>query len=212
MNNNNIKQYKFGLILLVPLVISMLFIGLNNYTSANSDNGPDLNQSELGILQNAGIHLMLQIDGTDIEGESTITSLDRENTIEVWSYRYEVITPREDSTGLATGRRQHSPIVITKRIDKSSPLLFKALAQNEPVTSGEFRFYRPDPAGSGAEEHYMTVLIEFGYVSSYRTFTLSDYSCGGTQLMEEISFVFQDITITYEIGGATHKDSWRGEA
>ena len=31
-------------------------------------------------------------------------------------------------------------------------------------------------------------------------------------MMEEVSFVFQDITWTYEIGGATHKDSWKGEA
>lgn len=209
---NNIKQYKFGLILLVPLVISMLIMGINNYTSANSDEGLDLNQSELGILQSAGIHLTLEIDGNWIEGESTIASMDRENTIEVWSYRYEVITPREPATGSLTGRRQHSPIIITKKIDKSSPLLFKALAQNEPVNKAEFRFYRPAAGSSGAEEHYMTVLIENGYVSSYRTFTLSDYTGVGTLLIEEVSFVFQDITITYEIGGATHKDSWRGDA
>ena len=211
MTNLN-KNYKFGLILLVPLVLSMLFIGINNYTSATSDEGLDLNQSELGIIRNAGIHLTLEIDGNNIEGESTISSMDRENTIEVWSYRYEVRTPREDATGQLTGRRQHSPIVITKPIDKSSPLLFKALTTNEQVTRAEFRFYRPAAGSSGAEEHYLTVFIENGYVASYRTFTLSDIGNGNTQMMEEVSFVFQDITITYEIGGATHKDSWRGEA
>ncbi|MCE7735339.1 MAG: type VI secretion system tube protein Hcp [Candidatus Heimdallarchaeota archaeon] len=185
---------------------------MNNYSTANSDDNLDLNQSELGIVQSAGIHLKLKIDGNDIEGESTIASLERENTIEVYSYRYEVITPREASSGALTGRRQHSPIVITKRIDKTSPLLFKALTMNEPVDEGQFRFYRPSVGGEGNEEHYMTVLIEQGYVASYRTFTISDYTGQGTFLMEEVSFVFQDITITYEIGGATHKDSWRGDA
>ncbi|MCE7736148.1 MAG: type VI secretion system tube protein Hcp [Candidatus Heimdallarchaeota archaeon] len=211
MTNKNVK-YKYGLILLVPLVLSMLFMGINNYTSATSDDGLDLNQSELGIILNAGIHLRLQIDGSDIEGESTITSMDREGTIEVWSYRYELSTPRQEASGALAGRRQHSPIVITKRVDKSSPLLFKALAMNEPVTSAEFRFFRPDRTGSGAEEHYLTVLIENGYVALFRTFTLSDIGGGNVQVMEEVSFVFQDITITYEPTGATHMDSWRGEA
>lgn len=212
MTNIN-KNYKFGLILLVPLVLSMLFMGINNYTTANSDDGLDLNQSELGVLANAGIHLKLRIDGNDIVGESTIASLEREDTIEVWSYRYEVLTPRETSSGALTGRRQHSPIVITKRIDKTTPLLFKALTMNEPVDQAEFRFYRPSAGSSGAEEHYMTVLIENGYVASFRTFTIADIGGGGfVQTMEEVSFVFQDITITYEIGGATHHDSWRGEA
>ncbi len=209
---NNEKKYKYGLVFLVPLVLSMLFIGLNNYTSATSDEGLDLNQSELGIINNAGIHLFLMIDGSTIEGESTIASLERENTIEVWSYRYEVITPREEASGQLTGRRQHSPIVITKRIDKSSPLLFKALTMNELVEEAQFRFYRPAAGSSGAEEHYLTVLIENGYVASFRTYTLSDLGGTNIQMMEEVSFVFQDITITYEIGGATHKDSWSGEA
>lgn len=209
---NNIKQYKYGLILLVPLVLSMLFIGINNYTSATSDDGLDLNQSEIGIVQSAGIHLKLIIDGNDIVGESQTHSLDRADTIEVWSYRYEVITPRSTTSGALTGRRQHSPIVITKRIDQTSPLLFKALVENEVVDSALFMFFRPAVGSEGAEEKHMTVLIENGYVASYRTFTISDFQNGGTQLMEEISFVFQDITITYEVNGATHHDSWSGEA
>ena len=43
-----------------------------------------------------------------------------------------------DGTPVAvTGKRQHNAVTIAKRVDKSTPLLFKALCQNEPVESAE---------------------------------------------------------------------------
>ncbi len=159
------------------------------------------------------VHLKLEIDGNLIEGESTVTSMEREGSIECLSFGYEVTTPR-NASGALTGRRQHGPIRIHKRIDKSTPLLIKALCKNEPVTLGEFRFFRPDASGSGAEEHFYTILMEKGYVASVLQLS-EDVIMAGDQappMMEEVSFVFRDITWTYEIGGVTHKDSWSGEA
>jgi type VI protein secretion system component Hcp len=57
------------------------------------------------------------------------------------------------------------------------------------------------------------VLLEKGYISELHQLS-EDAIIGGEAappMMEKVSFVFQDITWTYEIGGATHKDSWRGE-
>ena len=160
------------------------------------------------------VHLTLEIDGNRVEGESSISSMDREDTIECSSFRYGVTTSREgDSRTPITGRRQHEPIVIHKRIDKSTPLLLKALCQNEPVNSAEFKFYRPSPGRTGAEEHFFTVRLEGGFISSVRQVS-EDPTMAGEQappMMEEVAFVFQDITWTYEIGGATHKDSWMSE-
>jgi hypothetical protein len=36
-----------------------------------------------------------------------------------------IVSPRDSASGLPTGKRQHKPIVITKELDKSSPLLFQ---------------------------------------------------------------------------------------
>jgi type VI secretion system secreted protein Hcp len=159
------------------------------------------------------IHLKLEIDGNAVEGESTISSMEREGTIECSAYEDAVQTPREETTGQLTGRRIYRPVTITKRIDKTTPLLWKALCQNEPVTSAEFRFFRPSPGGSGAEEHFQTVLLENGYVSAISRVSKDAIMAGenAPPMMERVSFHFQDITITYEIGGATHKDSWKGE-
>lgn len=144
-------------------------------------------------------YLKLQINGNDIEGESTITSMDREGTIECQSFDHEIRVPYDPVTFAFEGRRIHGAVSIIKRTDKTSPLLYKALCLNEPVTKAEFRFYRPNPV-FGAEEHYSTVLLENGYVVGIRR---------SFPNVERVTFIYQDITWTYEIGGATHKDSAR---
>jgi type VI secretion system secreted protein Hcp len=81
------------------------------------------------------VHLKnLKADGADIHGDSTIESLERADTIECLSFSDSVRTAREWSSGMASGERTYEPIRIVKRIDKSSPLLAKALCNNEVIT------------------------------------------------------------------------------
>ena len=84
------------------------------------------------------VHLLLEIDGNAIEGESTIASLERAGTIECASFEHGLTAPV--AAGGRRGRRTHEPVTIIKRIDKSTPLLLKALCNSEPVTRAEFRF------------------------------------------------------------------------
>ncbi len=158
------------------------------------------------------VHLKLQIDGNDIEGESTIDSLERDGTIECSSFDYMLTAPYDEPTGRPTEKRQHEPVVIQKRVDKSTPLLLKALCRNEPVNSAEFMFFRPSLDGSGAEEKFLTVMLENGYITSVKQVS-EDAIIGGEAappMMEKVAFIFETITWTYEIGGATHRDSWMG--
>ena len=97
------------------------------------------------------VHLFLKAAGNEVHGESTIKSLDRENSIECLSFTDAVRTAREASSGMATGDRTYEPLVVQKRIDKSSPLLAKALCNNEEI-EGTFRFYRPSPTGDGGSQ------------------------------------------------------------
>jgi len=156
------------------------------------------------------VHLSLEIDGNAIEGESTISSLGREGTIECSSFGENGYTPIDAASGLPAGSRQHRPITILKRVDKSSPLLWKAWANGEPVTSALFRFFRPSPVGGGAEEHFMSVLLEGGRITGMSVGS-QDSLVGGPDAppaMESVTFTFETITWTYEINGATHSDSW----
>lgn len=153
------------------------------------------------------VYLQLRIDGTAIEGDSTATGPDLENSIECISYEHTVSSPREDAIGPLTGRRQHTPIKIRKRIDKTSPLLIKALTENE-VCYGTFLFVAPPTGGSGAIAHRYSVEFTDAYITSVRQFVPepSDVATGLPPLLEEVEFVFRTIRFTHTDNGASHLD------
>ena len=155
------------------------------------------------------VHLSLKANGEDIQGDSTITSMERENTIECLSFQDSVRTAREASTGMATGDRSYEPIKISKRIDKSSPLLSKALCNNE-VAEGIFKFFRPNPAGDGTTEQFFTIEFQQGRVSSIvrNSPDVIDPAAATAPATEEVSFVFGHIRWTYEPDGIEHIDAW----
>jgi len=160
------------------------------------------------------VHLTLTLkSGGAIKGDSTQHSLERKDTIECSSFDYSCVIPLEGGSSSASGRRQHSPVTITKRVDKSTSLLFKAMCEFDTVEKGEFKFYRPSQSGEGNEEHFYSVVIENGNVSGIRQYS-EDALTGenvSPHAMEEVKFTFQKITWTYEIGGIMHTDSWSGE-
>ena len=155
------------------------------------------------------VHAFLKANGTDVKGDSTQTTLGRENSIECLSFEHEVITAREAGSGLATGRRQYKPLKVVKRIDKSTPLLAKALCTNA-VIEGDFKFFRPNPTGDGTTEQFYTVGIKGGRVASItqRNPDTFEPASSNKPAMEEITFVFHTIKWTYTDGGVEHEDSW----
>ena len=155
------------------------------------------------------VHLSLKANGSDIKGDSSQLSLGREDTIECLSFCDSVRTAREKGSGLATGRRTYEPIIFRKRIDRSSPLIAKALCNNE-VIEGVFKFYRPSPSGDGTTEQFFTVEFEKGRVSHVKRVSPDtiDPASATEPPTEEIGFVFHTITWTWEDGGVTHQDTW----
>jgi type VI secretion system secreted protein Hcp len=155
------------------------------------------------------VHLYLKANGSDIAGESTQTSLGRENSIECVYYEQGVKTAREAGSALATGRRQYEPIRVLKRIDKSTPLLAKALVENAKIDA-TFKFYRPNPTGDGTTEQFYTVDIKNGRIASFKQVSPNCIEPASTTdpPLEQLTMVFHTITWTYTNGGITHQDSW----
>lgn len=155
------------------------------------------------------VHLYLKANGADIQGESTQQSLGRENSIECLQFESSVETAREAGSGMATGRRRYEPIRIWKRIDKSTPLIYKAMVENQAV-EGVFKFFRPSPAGDGTTQHFYTVEFKKGRVNSMKSFSPDVINPTSTNNppTEEVSFVFHTISWTYEEGGISHEDTW----
>jgi type VI secretion system secreted protein Hcp len=155
------------------------------------------------------VHLYLKANGADIKGESTQTSLGRQDSIECVYYEQRVVTAREAGSGMATGRRQYEPLLVRKRIDKSSPLIMKALVENAKI-DGTFKFFRPSPKGDGTTQQFYTVAIKDGRVASMKQIvpdTIVPASSTEPPL-EEVTFVFHTISWTFTDGGVSHEDTW----
>lgn len=159
------------------------------------------------------LNIHLWITGTtqgEIRGDSTVSSMDREGTIEAFQLEHMVKVPTEVS-GMATGERSHAPIKIIKRIDQSSPLLHQALCNNEELEVA-IKFYRPNPSGDGTTEHFYTIRLRQARVSSIKTVLPNtlDMSTVSAPAVEEVSFVFGTINWVYESNGIEFEDEWRG--
>jgi len=50
---------------------------------------------------------------------------------------------RDHADGMPTGKRQHKPMVITKELDRSAPLLYNVLVTNENITEWALKFWTP---------------------------------------------------------------------
>src|SRR4030042_1534681 len=161
------------------------------------------------------VHVLVKGDVSgDIMGDSTIMSMDRENSIEAFKFESSVQTPR-GTVDIASGERTHSPLTITKRIDRSSPILHQALCTNE-VVEVTIKFYRPNPSGDGTTEQFYAIQLEEGRISSIKTISPNcvDDSTSMLPAMEEVSFIFGKITWTYSSGDANteFEDHWSQSA
>ncbi|WP_059038698.1 Hcp family type VI secretion system effector [Klebsiella pneumoniae] len=62
---------------------------------------------------------------------------DREFSIEFKGFHHNLSIPTDNATGKPTGTRQHSPMIIVKEFDYSSPYLYKAVATGQNLKSAE---------------------------------------------------------------------------
>jgi type VI secretion system secreted protein Hcp len=136
----------------------------------------------------------------------------REDSIKVTAAEHEIVSPRDPATGLPSGKRIHRPMVITKELDKATPLLYAALAQNEKFTEWTLRYWRPvsTATSTGSEEQYFTVNLANASISSIKAVTPNTavQETAGLQSYEVVTFTYERITWTWTNGGLTSADSW----
>lgn len=146
--------------------------------------------------QTATTGIFMTVD--NIQG--SVTQAGKEGTIQVYQYSHNLYIPTDPQTGQLTGTRKHSPVVIIKGIDRSSPLLANAVAQGTTINVITINWYRID--SEGAEENFYRVELESVKVIGFRTFVSSNNA------QEEISFRYNTITITWLDGGIKFTDTW----
>jgi type VI secretion system secreted protein Hcp len=142
----------------------------------------------------------------DIKGETNAKG--REGLIECVFFEAAVASPRDQYSGLPTGKRMHKPLLTRKRIDKTTPLFSTALVTNETLSTVKLQFWRPK--GDGTSEQFYTVELTNASLSKQRLWLPYTLDPAQTNLpaLEELEFVYQKITWTYTQGGITGSDDW----
>jgi type VI secretion system secreted protein Hcp len=130
-----------------------------------------------------------------------------EGSIEVLGFDYGVSSPRDAATGQASGKRIHKPLIITKELDKSSPILFQALVTNEVLPEVNFQFTHA--GADGKEIQYYTIKLTNATISEIHQ---SDQGKNGARPYEQVSFVFQKIELDWNDPPVVAVDDWSSPA
>jgi type VI secretion system secreted protein Hcp len=146
------------------------------------------------------------------EIKGSVTQKGRENKILVIAMSHEVVSPRDAASGQATGKRQHKALVITKELDRSSPLLHQAQGSNEAFKEWELQFWAPSLRGAtaGTEVQQFTIKLTNASIASIRMQmpSIRDPELMRLETFEEVAFTYQKIEWTWTDGGITAVDDW----
>lgn len=145
--------------------------------------------------------------------KGSVTQKGREDSIAVYAVQHEIASPRDAQSGLPTGKRMHKPFVITKELDKSSPVLESMLCTNENITEFKLQFWAPQikaATGLGTEVQIYTIKLTNASIASYTLdMRLNKVEANiSLPVLEVISFTYQKIEWLWNDGGIMASDDW----
>jgi type VI secretion system secreted protein Hcp len=141
-------------------------------------------------------------EGQEKRTIATSRSLKSENL-----YTYGVQSPRDTSTGQASGKRQYQPFTITKEIDGGSPSLFRSVCNHEVFDKLNIDFEQVDSKGS--KQPYLAMnLTNVTIVDVKRKPHPGKAIAKDAHELEEISFAFQKIVVVHKNSKSSMDDDW----
>ena len=132
-------------------------------------------------------------------------------TPKAWANQNEVIdiawglSVPASSTGMATGRRQHDPLVLTLKWTRATPLLLQAATSNETLTSVVYSDVAPDANGDGSEQLRHTLSLTNARIVGLR---IVDHNGAdrGLEPLVVVTLSYQKLTLTDADGGISADD------
>jgi type VI secretion system secreted protein Hcp len=124
---------------------------------------------------------------------------DKNGSIALIAVEHSIVSPRDLATGMASGKRQHSPITLTKETDRTSPLFYRLISRNEVIPKAEIFFFGLGTQGgltTGRETNLYTITLTKAFVSNIVFGGRIDEAAKERDrlpLTERISFVYDSI-------------------
>lgn len=126
--------------------------------------------------------------------------------IMVLAYSHNMTTGNDG--GVSDGRGKHLPVMITKYIDKSSPLLASALHEREEVEC-TINFYRTSPAGG--QDKYYSIQLTGAKIAHISLQVPHAIHLNDAQPQELVSIRYRDIRWTHIHAGTCANSTWGNE-
>jgi type VI secretion system secreted protein Hcp len=154
------------------------------------------------------LNAYLRLSGaTQGEIKGSVTQAGREDAIMVIAASHELATAIEHR-GRPTGKRQHHPMVLTKEVDRATPLLYTALVNNERMSSWRLEFWQP--SRSGREVQHYTIDLIGARLIDVKMEMLDNRRPENMSLKERehLTFAYEKIAWTWMDGGIRAEDDW----
>ncbi|WP_409281691.1 Hcp family type VI secretion system effector [Pseudomonas defluvii] len=126
-----------------------------------------------------------------------------EDEIMVLAYSHNMVAGNDGST--SGGRGKHMPVVLTKNIDKSTPLLANALHEGEEIEC-KINFYRT--SSSGHQEKYFTVMLGGGRIANLSVQVPHTIHMGDAQPQELMAIRYREISWVHHKASTSAYSSW----
>lgn len=139
-----------------------------------------------------GVTILVTVQGT-IQGQFLDTGVAASPNqgqipaLNALKFSYGATSPTDLSTGLATGKLQYKPFVMTKEPGTSSPQFFSALVNNE-MLKVIIQLLRVNTKGEPAVQRIITL-------TDARISDFQQYAGDDDRWLEDVAFVFQKMEI-----------------
>ncbi len=134
----------------------------------------------------SGINLKLG----DIKGESTSAQHAGEISVESWSWGVANAIPAPGG-GAGVGKARFTDLSFTHRVDRASPILWKACASGEQIRDAVLSVARP----GGSAQDYFTLKFS---VVSVASVAMTDAAADAQIPLESVSLAFQKAEYSYK--------------
>src|SRR5262245_40229383 len=128
---------------------------------------------------------------------------------EALEFGYEIVSPRDAASGLATGKRQHKPVRLLKEVGAMSPQLFTALCTNETLPSVVIDFIKINAAGQAQLNYSIRLTNATVTRVSQSVSDPTGTAKGGPTLRETIEFTFQKVEVSSAVSKLSAVDDWQ---
>jgi type VI secretion system Hcp family effector len=149
---------------------------------------------------NVDVYMQVKANGSDVAGSSRDAD-GHPDWCDVLGFTYSVAKGDQGAAKggrIGGGRTVAGEFVVTKEMDKASPLLLQALAQNQDMEV-LVECWRDKPAGNGREK-FFTFTLKHARITSMRPFTQAG-SDATFPFLEEVGIQAGEVIVTHVDGG-----------